>query len=297
MSKVVYTLIVPHFNDEVGLERLLATIPKRNDIQVIVVDDRSESNIFKDVVGNCGLQNIQLFVNDGIKSAGSCRNIGLAKATGDYLLFADADDFFVGNAFDILDSAIFQNPESDVIFFNVTSLGEDGQIGFRHEKNRALVLEYKSLGDIRSEQKLRFCHNVPWGKLIKRRMVVENDIWFDQTIIANDGVFSLKVGKAAKCISANENVVYCVTQSPSSLTRIKDVDKYRVRLEVYVRYYFLLSEEERKRINASPLPLLYHARRYGLHEFFRTVCFFRKNKISLIKNFRLDKAKIKALFG
>lgn len=294
--KVKYSVIVPHFNDESGLIRLLATIPARDDIQVIVVDDRSDTDKFLSVVNASDLPNIQVFVNDQVKSAGTCRNIGLVNAKGKYLVFADSDDIFTDNAFNYIDEAIEKNSAADVYFFNVDSRTIDGNQGVRHLKNRNLVLNYLKKQGLYSEEKLRFTHNVPWGKVIRKELVDEKKIMFDQTIIANDGIFSLKVGKVAKIISASTDIIYCVTAHKASLTRQKDVAKYRIRLEVYVRYFHLLTDDDKRKINASPIPLIYLSASYGVFEFFRSVIFLMKNKVKIIKYFKFEKRFFPAIF-
>lgn len=86
-----YSIIIPHFNDFKSLERLLNSIPSRDDIEIIVIDDKSTDEYDLDSIkSKC------IFLNNEtpIKSAGTCRNIGLKIAKGKWLLFADSDDVF-----------------------------------------------------------------------------------------------------------------------------------------------------------------------------------------------------------
>ena len=67
----------------------------RNDVQIIVVDDGSSSNVvdFTNFPGT-DRENVEIiFTKDG-KGAGYARNCGLLQAKGKWLLFADADDSF-----------------------------------------------------------------------------------------------------------------------------------------------------------------------------------------------------------
>lgn len=294
---IKYSVIIPHYNNEDGLDRLLSSIPTRSDIQVLIVDDRSDTKLSKEVVRNSNLPNVSWYINDKVKSAGTCRNIGLERAIGEYLIFADSDDWFTRRAFNFIDDTVLENPNSDLLFFNVTSTDEDGGIAVRHIKNRALILDYINKIGAWYEERLRFTHYVPWGKVIKRKLVEQYKIEFDQTIIANDGVFSLKVGKAANEIFASDDIIYCVTYSPESLTRKKDVNKFRVRLEVYARYFNLLSDDQRRKVRASPLPLVYMSLNYGIKEFFRTLSFLRESGVGVVGYFDLNFIKIRRLLG
>ena len=42
---VTYSVIIPHYNIPTLLQRCLSTIPKRKDLEIIIVDDNSSPNI------------------------------------------------------------------------------------------------------------------------------------------------------------------------------------------------------------------------------------------------------------
>lgn len=44
MSQFNYTIIIPHYNIPSLLERCISSIPQRNDIQIIVIDDCSPNS-------------------------------------------------------------------------------------------------------------------------------------------------------------------------------------------------------------------------------------------------------------
>ena len=88
-----YSVIIPHHNIPALLQRCLDSIPERDDIQIIVVDDNSDSNKvdFKKFPG-IGRRNVEIYYTKEGKGAGFARNVGLKYAKGRYLIFADADD-------------------------------------------------------------------------------------------------------------------------------------------------------------------------------------------------------------
>jgi len=93
---VKYTIIIPHYNSADSLEKLLLSIPRIPDFQVIVIDDSStvDEDKLVQVIADDG--RCEFYRNTtGVQSAGACRNIGLTHALGKWLLFADADNFFV----------------------------------------------------------------------------------------------------------------------------------------------------------------------------------------------------------
>ena len=116
-----YTIIIPHKNIPLLLQRCLDSVPLRNDVQIIVVDDGSSSNVvdFTNFPGT-DRENVEIiFTKDG-KGAGYARNCGLLQAKGKWLLFADADDFFLPDFLKTLDR--YCSTDYDLITFRATLL-------------------------------------------------------------------------------------------------------------------------------------------------------------------------------
>ena len=98
-TKKIYSFIIPHHNCPNLLYRLLDTIPQREDIEIIVVDDNSDA----DKVPLINRNDVQLFLIPASESkgAGHARNIGLDHAKGKWLLFADSDDYYEKNVISV----------------------------------------------------------------------------------------------------------------------------------------------------------------------------------------------------
>lgn len=87
-----FSIIIPHKNLLDLLIRCLESIPKRNDIQVIVVDDNSvNQTAIQNEISKIEDIKIDFVACSKSKGAGGARNVGLQMALGSYLLFADAD--------------------------------------------------------------------------------------------------------------------------------------------------------------------------------------------------------------
>ncbi len=81
------------------------------------------------IVGNqCGRNSIEAFVKNGChilylnfaeRGVGLNRNNALIRATGDICLFADDDMVYEDNYIEVIKKAFADNPEADVIVFNV----------------------------------------------------------------------------------------------------------------------------------------------------------------------------------
>ena len=87
-----YTIIIPHKNCPDLLKRCVDSIPVRDDVQIIVVDDNSDEDK-KPSIERKGMEVVLLDASSS-KGAGRARNVGLKHAKGKWLLFADADDYY-----------------------------------------------------------------------------------------------------------------------------------------------------------------------------------------------------------
>lgn len=250
MNKI--SVIIPCYNSYNTINRLLDTIPKSLDIEVIVIDDRSEDiekikSIIEKYEGVIFLVN-----NTGIKGAGKCRNIGLGHATGDWLVFADSDDYFLCGAFEVINKKL--NKDVDVIYFTPTSTyDKSGELADRHVYLANLVKNGK-----KAPNDLRYKFFVPWSKVIKRSFIIENRIMFDEVIASNDILFSVKLGHFAKKIKALSDVIYCVTRGSGTLTVNYSRDVRLSRYSAVIRLNKFLAKYDVKEYQSPLIAILFN---------------------------------------
>lgn len=229
-----YSIIIPHYNSVEMLRKCLASIPERKDIQIIVVDDNSDSrevdfNHFPGLERN----NVEVVFSkkrDG--GAGYARNQGLKVAQGKWLYFVDADDFLPNNCFEILDQ--YLDSDFDIVYFNADSIYIDtGKQARRHVGIQTSVMKAISLNQKEEYDRLRFGWIYPVAKLIKRK--ITEGIFFDEVSCANDVMFSVKTAAVANKIAVNSNVAYIITVSKGSITNRQNINFDLTRLEVRLR--------------------------------------------------------------
>ena len=82
-----FSIIIPHKNLPHLLQRCLDSIPARDDLEIIVVDDDSSEELvdFKSFPGT-DRPDVKVIFDKQSKGAGAARNIGINKATGKWLL-------------------------------------------------------------------------------------------------------------------------------------------------------------------------------------------------------------------
>lgn len=203
-NTTLFSIIIPHRGAPELLQRLLGSIPQREDMEVIVVED---------IEG---------------RGAGWARNQGLQKAKGEYLLFADSDDTFLPGFSDFLDKVKHdiescENEAWDLAFFSATSKEEDTDEPSWRTARLNWIMEREP-----SEREflLRHTFTEPWCHIVKRSLIDSFGIRFDETPILNDVHFSTQAGYHARRIRVFKDKAYCVTNRKGSVGKIRDKARY-----------------------------------------------------------------------
>ena len=211
-----FSIIIPHKDIPDLLMRCLKSIPVSEDIQVIVVDDNSaDADTYLEKYPELSRPYLEFVRTTKGGGAGYARNVGLEHAKGKWILFADADDFFVEDMYEIICS--YADSEADVIYFKNESVLSDN---ISIKAKRCLYMnenidKYLSDGD---EWPIRANMYGPVCKMIKRSLMVKHDIRFDEVMYADDAYCSLQIGYYARIIQVVNRVLYVVTYRPNSQT-------------------------------------------------------------------------------
>lgn len=213
MRDVKYSFIIPHHNCPTLLQRCLNSIPEREDIQIIVVDDNSDEGKKPTECGRSEVEYIYLRKEES-KGAGHARNRGLEKAKGKWLLFPDADDYYNVDFLKILDR--YKASSSDVIYFN---------FDYRDGKTLELLpdLPFKKYfelydGTDEFKEEIRLHHNVPWTKMVSCEYIKKYNIKFEEVPNGNDILFSMLVGYCTNNIIVEKQCLYVYLKNEQSIT-------------------------------------------------------------------------------
>ena len=229
-----YTVIIPHHNIPELLDRCLSSIPRRNDIQIIVVDDCSGEeylSLIKKVENK--YPNVMFVYDRKGGGGGYARNVGLSYAQGRYLIFADADDFFNDCFNNILDDYIEAN--EDLIFFKGNSVDTDSYLPAHRADHLNGYIDAYIKGKDREGNLLRYKFGEPWARMVRSSIIFENDIHFDETNIHNDTTYAYLVGFYGKTLRVDTRPLYCVTVRSGSVSVCTDNNRIKTRIAVFAR--------------------------------------------------------------
>lgn len=233
MNQINYSIIIPNKNLTNELSRCLNSIPKRDDTEIIIIDDNSDPSIvdFNNYPGiNEG--NVKIIFSKTGKGAGAARNEGLMTAQGKWIIFIDSDDFLLPCADSLMNE--YLDSSYDIIYFLPDSVFNDSLLpAHRHEDKCNSTKKLKNNNN-KLDFYLRYQYTEPWGKFIKKELINKYKITFQESLVANDFMFSVQTGFHANNIYFDNTQLYCVTVREGSLCFSQHDNKAKVlsRLQV-----------------------------------------------------------------
>ena len=260
---IMYSFIIPHKNTPKLLQRCVDSIPIRNDIQIVVVDDNSDVDK-KPKINRCDVD-IVLLDAEHSRGAGHARNVGMERAQGKWLLFADADDFYRKGFVNFLDE--YAESLNDVIYFNANSVHSKTLEPLKRTQSwQTLVKNYD--GSEESTDAIKYKFHAPWNKMINADVISRNRIQFEEVLQGNDAMFSYMVGYFAKNIKVIPHNLYTYTYTENSITtRKKNKSMYLCTWENYFKQKQFLSFIGEKQYSKGILKFTcYIYRQYGFAE-------------------------------
>lgn len=278
--KYNYSVVIPYYDKYNLFLKAIESIPDREDIQTIIVDNAPIPLTEKDIPIKRRAQ-IVYATSSPTKGAGCARNVGLKYVEGKYILFLDADDYFTSEAFDIFDK--YLDKEFDIVFFKPISLRlSNGKESNRHEAYAKVIDEYI---ESQNEDRLRYRWEVPWAKLFYSDFILAHNFQFDELKVNNDAWFSLMTGHYAQKIMADSSAVYVVTEGETGQSLVKTVTRENafIRYKVAIRINKFLKSVGHYDMRIRLLGALRIAlTKFGLKEFYRYLKEAHQSRIGII---------------
>ena len=238
-----FSVIMSSYNSEKTiLESIRSVIGQAySDLELIIVDGGSTDGTIKNIKSITDSR-VRLYKSDK-KSPGEVRNFGIRKAKGDYVLFCDSDDRLEKN---ILKKIAETNKDEkyDVILFRTKRVTEEGEVlidnsigSFEVEEEiRADLI--KSIYNKFSEYTKLFGFDGVCGKVIRRRLLIENDLFFPVNIYRfEDAVFCKNIYQTCKNIYYLDEPGYFYVKYSKSLCNGFNIDAPKIFIDALKALY------------------------------------------------------------
>lgn len=217
-SSYTYSIVIPHYNSPNTLKRMLSSIPERDDIQIIVVDDGSAEEA-KKKLSFLSHKNLYIEYLPENCGGGYARNAGFSKVEGKWFIGCDADDFFADGAFDVLDR--YKDENIDYLCYCIKVLDEETLTRRKTVRSDISVRSYLKGQNKESLNLFKYRNYEPWNKMISVQFMRNNDIRWENCRINIDVMFSLQIGLYGKNFIAIPDELYNLVFTKNSITRKK----------------------------------------------------------------------------
>lgn len=246
--KELISVIIPVYNMKLYLKRCLDSVVSQTyrNIEIVLVDDGStdgSTEICDEYANEDSRIKVIHTVNQGVSNA---RNIGLKKATGDYIGFVDPDDYIDQYMYEDLLRVLIEN-DCEISICAHCELFED--------ENTRNIVELSDNCVISADEGVReliHCNTFKgylWNKLYKAELF--DDIEFPNLTIMEDGYVNYKVFLKSNLIALVNKPLYYYVRHSESVTRTKSVRKL---IEIY--QFHSLRHDELKDIFDNELSTL-----------------------------------------
>lgn len=239
MRKIDISVIIPVYNVEMYIEKCINSIIQqsyRGNIECLIIDDCGKDNsinIINQIInkyhGNIKFHIISHQQNQGLSAA---RNTGILNANYEYLYFIDSDDWITLDCLEKLANLANKYPEAEII--------QAGTIS----PNQWLDIETKKLPEYSENRqwiKSTFLKRsiIPltvWNKLIKKKFITDNNLFFRIGYIHEDEIWNFYMIKHIQKIAfmkentynyvIREGSIMHSNNSLSLMTWIKIMDEF-----------------------------------------------------------------------
>lgn len=265
-----FSIIIPAYNVADYLENCVESILKQtyDNYEIIIVDDGSTDETGK-VADELLKQSKQInVVHQSNGGASKARNTGMKRATGDYILFLDGDDFWSDSHFLKQIASELTIELVDVIIFGYSYY-------YDNEIKESPISRLKDLGEATN---YGLFNGPNWNKCISKKLI-NKGLSFPEDLVSEDSLYCSSIMKRMESFSVITSTQYMYRQNRAgSLTNVVKERSVLDTLEGISRGLSdekSLSEVKRKALNTyftiSYISILPYAKPYLFNQEIRNL--------------------------
>ena len=207
------SFILPVYNVEEYLPQCLDSLLQQTmpHIEIICVDDGSTDRSLEILKEYAAKDSRLQVLTQKNQYAGAARNLGLSKATGEYVVFLDSDDFFEKDLAKLAYYAAKANKADAVIFdgkrFNnaTKQFNEKSYLFYNQYVPKKQPFSVKDCPD----RIFQITTPAPWSKMFRRKFVLDTGLQFQTLQNSNDVFFTYSaLAMAGRIVTVNRPLVY-----------------------------------------------------------------------------------------
>lgn len=233
------TIIIPVYNREQTLVRCLDSILAQTykNLEIIIINDGSTDHS-GEIIHSYARKDARVFAitkeNSGVSDS---RNLGLKSAHGDYIQFADSDDWLPERATELLVEAMEKN-RSDLVIADYCrvhgrQLYQSGAI------EDAGTLSRAEFAQVMMEKASDFYYGVVWNKLYRRKIIKKYKLLFSEELQwCEDFLFNLEYLRYTAQVEVIKEPVYYYVKTKGSLVSTQTTPGNIIRTKLLLYDYY-----------------------------------------------------------
>lgn len=247
------SVIIPVYNAEKYLKTAINSVINQTigfeNIELIIINDKStdnSENIINEYANKFdNIIAIHLNKNSGLP--GKPRNIGIDISTTNYIIFLDADDEYLPNAFELLYNTITSENSDFVMGSHFHNNGKRKiKINILHYCNETSdIININPLKNQHTFDMTSHNHVAPWGKIFNKKLITDHNIRFPEDTLAEDTYFYFKTLKNSKKVTLlpnNEIYIYNIYESSKSTIHNHNLTAFNNYLKGFSNVIHVLKE-------------------------------------------------------
>ena len=215
------SVIIPIYKVEKYIDECIQSVINQTykDLEIILVDDGSPDNC-PTICDNYAKRDSRITVihkeNGGLSDA---RNYGIDRATGDYIIFVDSDDYWEN--LDMMQKVAdkIEETNSDVVLFGFKCFYENSgeMVSYFSNGEKVAHIAQPSIYEIINNG---LYVSSSWVKVVKRELFIKNNLTFVKGVSSEDVEWSARLMLVAKTFSYINEEFYIYRQREFSVTSL-----------------------------------------------------------------------------